>query len=179
MPPPKKKSKIISKNKEPQLWLREPKLYPKAVEAFRVLKNRVIRFNEKEGIKTILLTGVDRQSGVSSVAFNLSLTCGRDLPDRRILLIDANMHHASLHSSFELPIEPGLMNLLYSNNLLHEITYESSLPNLHLIPFGQTYEDRPAPFTLPSFKIFLEQVAEQYELIIIDSDACLKSDHTQ
>ncbi|MCI5211227.1 MAG: hypothetical protein D3910_21135, partial [Candidatus Electrothrix sp. ATG2] len=174
-----KQKKIKTKYNEPRLWVQESHRLPQVVEELRVLKNRVIRFNEKKGIKTILLTGVDRQTGVSAVAFNLSLIYSRDLPDRRILLIDTNMRHASLHSSFDIPITPGFMDFLYGNKRLPDVTWKSFLPNLDLIPFGQTYEDCPAPFTLPSFRNFTERIREQYDLILFDSDAGLKSDHTQ
>lgn len=168
----------------PQLWILEPERYPQAVESLRALENRIVRFNKEEGLQIFLLTGTERKTGVSAVAFNLSLICGWDMPERQILMIDANMSHPSLHNSFDIHISPGLIDFLYGNVATTDIVYGSclpnlSLPNLTLIPFGKKSEDLSSPFMRQSFLDFIDLVKDQYDLIFIDSEPIINSAHAQ
>ena len=165
------KKKFLSQKKNlPQIWVSEPEKYPQVIESLRVLENKIVRFNEEERLQVFLLTGTERKTGVSSIAFNLSLLCGWDMPERRILMIDANMSHPSLHKSFDIPIAPGLADFLYGIVPIASITYDSFLPNLKLIPFGNKAENLPSPFMRQSFLDFLKLIKEQYDLVFIDSE---------
>ncbi|MCI5163800.1 MAG: hypothetical protein D3917_17650, partial [Candidatus Electrothrix sp. AX5] len=174
------KKKLLSQKKNvPQIWVSEPEKYPRVIESLRVLENKIVRFNEEERLQVFLLTGTERKTGVSSIAFNLSLICGWDMPERRILMIDANMSHPSLHKSFTIPIAPGLADFLYGRVPIASITYDSFLPNLKLIPFGNKAENLPSPFMRQSFLDFLKLIKEQYDLVFIDSEPSQSSGHAR
>ena len=163
----------------PQLWGLEPERYPQTVESFRILKNRIIRFNEKEGIKIFLFTGVERKTGVSTISFNLSVICSQDIPERRSLLIDGNIAHPALHKSFGLAPTPGLLDHLYGEASLTEVINNSFFLNLDLLPLGSISKAFSSPFTLQSFIDFFEIIGERYEMIFIDTEPCVTSSHTQ
>ena len=163
----------------PRLWMLDPERWPRAMESFRILKNRISRLGEKEGMKVFLLTGSDRKCGTSAIAFNLSLICAWDMPDCRILMVDANVSHPSLHKSFGISPEPGFADFLYGKVLMPEIIRESCLPNLDLVTFRKNGKNIPSPFSLRSFSDFLQAVKKHYDFIFLDSEPLLSSGHTQ
>ncbi|MCW5198139.1 CpsD/CapB family tyrosine-protein kinase [Desulfobulbus sp. F3] len=143
------------------------------------MKNAIIRHNEKKKI-VFLLTGAGRKTGVSTVAFNLALMCGWDMPERRILLIDANMNFPSLHKSFSINITPGLTDfLLYEDTSISEIFYKSKFNNLELIPLGKSCENLPSPFTKKKFSDLILSIKEEYDIVFIDSEPSISSGYTQ
>ncbi|MEZ4528094.1 MAG: CpsD/CapB family tyrosine-protein kinase [Desulfobacterales bacterium] len=168
----------IPKN-APRLWMLDPEQYPRALESFRSLKNSITRLGEKEGMKVFLLTGSDRKCGTSAIAFNLSLICAWDMPDRRILMTDANLSHPSLHKSFGISPEPGFADFLYGKVPMPEIIRQSCLPNLDLVTFRKNGKSIPSPFSLGSFSEFLQTVKTHYDFIFLDSEPVLSSGHTQ
>lgn len=163
----------------PRLWMLDPERWPRAMESFRILKNRISSLGEKEGMKVFLLTGSDRKCGTSAIAFNLSLICAWDMPDLRILMVDANVSHPSLHKAFGISPEPGFADFLYGNVPMPEIIRESCLPNLDLVTFRKNGKGIPSPFSLRSFSDFLQTVKKHYDFIFLDSEPLLSSGHTQ
>ncbi len=163
----------------PRLWMTKPSFYQEVNQAFSILKNKIIRLKDKEKKSTFLLTGIERKTGTSTIAFNLSITCSRDLPEFRIVLIDTNLSHPSLHNAFKILPEPGIVDFLNGMVSLEDTIQKSFLPNLDLITIGTTYDSLPAPFTPPSFQYFLELITKQYDLVFIDSAPGLMSGHTQ
>lgn len=170
---------FFRKARLPELWVLEPKRFPQAVKSFSILLNKIIRSNKKESVQKILFTGVDRGSGVSTVAFNLALICSQDIPECKILLVDANITHPCLHKSFRVPREPGLLDFLYEQCELSEVIQDSLLPNLKLISQGANCSDSCSPFTLKSFTNFTECIQKDFDLIFFDSDSYICSAHTQ
>lgn len=166
------------KNNLPELWAINPERYPHVISNFRAMKNLLLRYNEKN-MKIFLITGAERKVGVSTVAFNLSLICGWDMPERRILIIDVNASAPMLHKSFSIKNVPGLTDFLYGKVPLKEIIYKSDVENLDLIPFGEKSETLPSPFTRSIFLNFIDSMRNRYDFIIIDSEPSITSGYTQ
>lgn len=171
-------SSFRKNKKSPKLWAMNPELYPNVISNFRAMKNLLIRYNEKN-MKIFLITGSERKTGVSTVAFNLSLICGWDMPEHRILIIDANVSSPMLHESFSIKNVPGLTDFLYGKVSLNEIIYKSDIENLDLIPFGEKNETLPSPFTRSIFLNFVDSMRNRYDFIIVDSEPSITSGYTQ
>ncbi len=162
----------------PSLWIKYPDRYPDVVTTFRKMKNEIMRYNNNNKI-LFFLTGTDRHVGVSSVAFNLALICGWDLPDARILLIDTNVSNPVLHKSFPIEYHLGLADFLYKKATMTEILYKTEMDNLDLIPIGAGFINMPSPFSRKIFVDFLEKIKNIYDIIFIDTEPVLYSEYTQ
>jgi len=162
----------------PNVWVMNPNSHPKVLYSLRIIKNTLIRYTDKNK-RIFLVTSAESKVGVSTIAFNLSLTCGWDIPEYRILLIDANISSPSLYKSFDIKKSPGLVDYLYSKVSLKDIIYKSCLNNFELVPIGEKYDYLPSPFTRLIFIEFIEYIKNQYDIIIIDSEPLLNSSYTQ
>lgn len=169
----------MSKKKDiPKLWVKYPDIYPDIVSIFRKIKNKIIKCDDKV---LFILTGSDRQVGVSTIAFNLSLVCGFDMPDLRILLIDANVLNPSLHKVFSIEsnLGLGLTDLLYGKAIIDEILHKTEMKNFDLIPIGTGCNNMSSPFTRALFFDFIEKIKNIYNMVFIDTEPILHSEYTQ
>jgi len=91
---------------------------PKSPEsqAFRTLRTNLQLSRIVTSLKTILITSANPREGKSLIAANLSITTAQ--MGQKTLLIDADLKRPTLHLLFQRRREPGLINVLTSNNNL-------------------------------------------------------------
>ena len=157
----------------------EPYVYRGALEAFRLLKNRVSHFKADENIGNILFTGAGPGVGVSTTVFNFGLVLARDLPNQRILLVELNIQRPVLADTFRIPATPGILNHLLDQTPWQESVSASFLPNLDLMPLGSTRETVFSPYDLPSYATFIDEVHNAYDYVLFDSEPVLQSSQTR
>ena len=163
----------------PMLWMHESDRYPGAMESLRTFKNKLLKLKENQGYVNFLLTGCEPGVGTSTVVFNLALVLAQDLPDQRILLVDTNVRHPSLHLVFDTDKEPGFTNALLSNLSVDQVIRGSFLKNLDIITVGQTEHTSPPPYDLDEFTQFLDNAKKRYGFVLFDSAPALQSSQTR
>lgn len=157
------------------LWMAEPQRYPELLESFRTLKTHLQSLEKTHPMMVIQFTGANRHAGASTTASNLALVLAWDLFDQRILLVDANLANPSVHHTFGLPGEPGLLDYLTGEVDLQRVVQPTLRPNLEVITVGRTATQVLSPFDLIKFSTFLEEVRNRYNFVLIDSAPILRS----
>ena len=76
-------------------------------EQFRTLRSRLYQLRSDQPTRTLLITSAGPGEGKTFVTSNLAQAIVRQ-PDRRVLLIDADLRRARLHVPFGAPSAPGL-----------------------------------------------------------------------
>ena len=80
-------------------------------ERFRTLRSRLYQIAGTQQLKKLLITSSIPAEGKTFVAANLAQSIVRQ-PDRRVLLIDADLRASRLHQSLGAPSGPGLTDYL-------------------------------------------------------------------
>ena len=80
-------------------------------EQFRTLRSRLYQIRGNQSLRTLLVTSSVPGEGKTFVAANLAQAIVRQ-PDRRVLVIDADLRCARLHMLLGAPISPGLSDYL-------------------------------------------------------------------
>ncbi len=163
----------------PALWMFSPGKFPLALESFRSLKNKIVALKGNENLSVFLITGASGKVGISTVTFNLGLILGMDLSEKRILLVDANLRNPSLDKVFGISPEPGLMDHFFEGRSLSDVIQASPVPNLDLLPVGQSAHQLMSPFDMEEFSSFIEEVKNNYDFVLIDSEPALQSSRTR
>lgn len=177
--PPKASQERIKREDAPLLWLLEPEKHLRIFENFRAFKNKMSALLTDHGYQVFLLTGTGSGVGTSTMIFNLALTLGWDLADKKILLVDANAHRPALHNGFEIPLAPGLLDYLEKNTPFEEIHKPSSLPGLSLVSIGDLAAQTFSSFNMSGFARFLDTAKQAFDIILLDTAPVLRSSQTR
>lgn len=137
-------------------------------EAFRVLRTNVeFMCNSVEGSKVIAFTSFNPGSGKSFISVNLGMSIA--LKDKRVLIIDGDMRHASTSAYVGSP-EKGLSSYLSGteinvNSLL--VKYDTC-DNLYVLPVGLIPPNPTELLESHLFEQLMNSVKNEFDYVIID-----------
>jgi polysaccharide biosynthesis transport protein len=87
-------------------------------EAFRSFRTNLEFFNLERGARRIMLTSAIEDEGKSTTVANLAVALARQ--GRRVILVDLDLRHATLHRFFDLVREPGVTDVVLGSASLDE-----------------------------------------------------------
>ena len=138
-------------------------------EPLRTLGISLLRVT-RDGRKRLLVTSAREGDGKSTICAKLAEALASS--GARILLIDANLRHSSLHVIFGVPNNQGLLQLLNGNAEIGAVVREVR-PGVHLLPSGAApgyREPLPAGENLDRL---MQNAQESYDVILVDSPPVL------
>lgn len=122
--------------------------------------------------KPIAVSSPVSGDGKSLFTANLATILADD-PDRKVLLIDADMRKASQHALFGIRSAPGLSEVLRGRCSIEEAIHPTTVPNLKLMPAGRTPD---LPSVLLGSERMLSMTSDlqrQYHWIVFDTPPIL------
>lgn len=146
----------------------------RAAEQFRTLRTRLyqIRSSGTSALRTVLVTSAIPAEGKTFVSHNLAQAIVRQ-PDRRVLLIDADLRCARLHVPLGAPSAPGLSDYLRGDADERAVIQFGPDGNLCFIPGGQEVTNPSELLSNGRLKTLLERVTPVFDWVILDSPPCL------
>jgi capsular exopolysaccharide synthesis family protein len=141
-------------------------------ERFRTLRSRLYQIAATRPLKRVLVTSSVPAEGKTTVAANLahSIMCQ---PDRRVLLIDADLRSSRLHLLLGAPSGPGLADYLRGKAEKDAIIQNGLGGNLCFIPGGSEVSNPSELLLGERMKRFLDLVTPVFDWIILDSPPAL------
>lgn len=137
-------------------------------ERFRTLRSRLYQIAGTRPLKRILVTSSLAAEGKTFVASNLAHSIVRQ-PDRRVLLIDADLRAPRLHMALGAPSKPGLTDYLHGDLDEYGVIQCGPSENLCLIP-GGTEVSNPSELLLGDrMRHLLDVVTPLFNFVILDS----------
>ncbi|CAM4104431.1 CpsD/CapB family tyrosine-protein kinase [Listeria booriae] len=142
-------------------------------ERFRAIMTN-LQFMKTEGneaLQSIVFTSAHKSEGKSFCALNLAVAYARQ--NKRVLLIDADMHKPKLSGQFRLRYAEGLSTILSNQEDPLKYIVETEEPNLSVLPSGAI---PPNPLELLNTTRTQEMIAifeEAYDLVIFDTPPVL------
>jgi protein-tyrosine kinase len=141
-------------------------------ERFRTLRSRLYQIAGAQQLKKLLITSSIPAEGKTFVAANLAQSIVRQ-PDRRVLLIDADLRASRLHQTLGAPSGPGLSDYLSGEVDEYAIIQNGLEGNLCFIPGGHQVANPSELLLRDRMKTLLDRMAEVFDWIIIDSPPAL------
>ncbi len=138
-----------------------------AIEEYRKMKHKILTNGSEKAIKTVLFCSSHREEGNSTVAVNFGQTLSAE--GYRVILVDANLRHPSLHRLFHLEKENGLTDLCFERTILARVMKPTVLNNLWVVTSGNPYSNPAAIFESEFFDAMVEQMKMQVDWVIFDS----------
>ncbi len=162
-------------------------------ESFRTLRTN-LRFASDTALRCLLITSASPAEGKTLVATNLAVVFAQ--AGKRVLLVDADLRRPSVHSTFGIRNEIGLVDALEhalddSDDDTEPASpaddpriVQSDVPNLALLPSGKIPTNPDVMLGSDSLGRLKERLLREWDLVIFDSpplgpvaDALLVSAH--
>lgn len=143
-----------------------------AAERFRTLRSRLYQLRSSQQLRTLLVTSSIVSEGKTFVTTNLAQAIVRQ-PDRRCLVIDADLRRPRLHVALGAQGGPGLSDYLRGEADEMAVIHRGSDPNLFLIPAGNEVTNPSELLSNGRVQKLLDRVAPIFDWVIVDSPPCL------
>jgi protein-tyrosine kinase len=160
-----------------------PALSASAAEQFRTLRSRLYQLRGSQQLRTLLIASSIPAEGKTFVTNNLAQAIVRQ-PDRRCLIIDADLRCSRLHVPLGAPPSPGLTDYLLGEADEVSVIQHGQEGNLCFIPGGKEVANPSELLLNGRLKTLLDRVAPIFDWVILDSppllpvaDASLLADH--
>jgi protein-tyrosine kinase len=141
-------------------------------EGFRTLRSRLYQMSDTRALRRILITSSLPAEGKTFAAINLALSIVRQ-PDRKVLLIDADLRAGSSHALLGAPNTRGLADYLRGESDECGVMQNNSESNLWYISSGGSAQN-PSELLLSSrMKVLLNRVTPLFDWVIVDSPPAL------
>jgi len=156
-------AKLASKKITRQLRLYEESVDNLSAILVHVAENRPLVFSVTSAASNEGKTTLSSQLAISSARSNFG----------RTLLIDADLRSPSLHRLFDVPIEPGLGDVLSEPISLDEVITQTEIENLDLLTAGKLRSNPRRYFSGNQWADLLKIIKEKYDHVVIDTPPVL------
>lgn len=136
-------------------------------ESFRSIRTNLQFFSDSEGSKTILLTSLHPGEGKTFCSINTAAIIAS--ANKKVLLLDCDMHKPKVHQSLELNNDVGLSSFIVGKNTFEEVIQVSELANIDVITAGPVPPNASELVLSPRVDELLARLKEIYDYIIIDT----------
>lgn len=130
------------------------------------LSNTVLLAQERQGIRSVLVTGTSEGVGVTSVAATLALGLSAD-SRKRVLLIDINNRKPKLHKLFDLTNSSDLTVASGDPTGFLDMAAVNGISNLRVITANGALQG--AAFDAKRFIAVLPALKEAFDFMIVDA----------
>jgi protein-tyrosine kinase len=141
-------------------------------EQFRTLRSRLYQLRGTQPLRTVLVTSSVQGEGKTFVTNNLAQAIVRQ-PDRRVLIIDADLRCSRLHIPIGAPSKPGLTDYLRGEADEMGVIQRGQEGNLCFIPGGNEVTNPSELLSNGKLKTLLDRVTPVFDWVILDSPPCL------
>ena len=162
----------------PALTAADAKLLPQmsgldpAAESYRVLRTNIHFAAIDAPVRTLVVTSSNPGEGKTTTAANLGFAMAAD--GRKVILVDTDLRRPSLHKLLELPVVPGLTDVLLGDAKLEDVLLEhGDMPGLMALTCGSTPPNPSELLGSRTFRNMVEQLMTMADLVIFDTPPVL------
>ena len=141
-------------------------------EAYRILRTNLQFSSLSNPSASLLVTSASPTEGKTTTAANLAVAMAQ--AGKRVILVDSDLRRPSLHKLFEIPIAPGLTNLLVDQDLDPEdVLAPSGVEGLSVLPSGPIPPNPAELLATPHMLELMERLTNQSDMVVCDSPPLL------
>lgn len=139
-------------------------------ESVDTMRTNLLHFAGTESLRSVMVTSALQGEGKTSLSGQLSASLAR--AGCRTLLVDADLRKPAAHRLFDLPVGPGLSELLRGEAGIEDVIRATPIEGLWLISAGS--RDPQAMMALARVgKDIFAQLEDRFDFVIVDSSPVL------
>ncbi len=140
-------------------------------EVFNTLRTKLFFSSHQQSFKILQLTSPHPSDGKTLLTCNLAVKLAQS--KKRVLLIDGDLRKPDIHKWFGMKNEIGFSDVLAGVADTTQVVQNTPQENLFLITAGHSRKNPSELLTLPTMDDFLEEIQNDYDIILIDSPPSL------
>lgn len=141
------------------------------LEGYRILRGNILLSSLDPAPQVVLFTSANAGEGKSTTIANLAATTA--LSGKRVLVIDCDLRHPSLHLTFGLQNNQGLTAYLLGEATADVCIQQGKQEHLHVLTAGLQAGRAPELLSSPQLATLIAEMREQYDCILLDSTPLL------
>jgi capsular exopolysaccharide synthesis family protein len=154
-PSPKSSEKLIT----------SPSVTPIVREQYNKLAAAIHQTQLERSLKVVMVTSAVPHEGKTLTAANLALTLSESY-ERRVLLIDGDLRHPTVHAVFGVPNARGLSDSLAGQGPLPLIDVT---PRLWLLTAGSSGGDPMKTLTSDRMRVLIDDGRAEFDWVLVDT----------
>jgi len=154
-------------------WTVQVLNWPSSWEAMDLIYKNIELLSSVSTLKSLMITAALPSESKSNLALGLAISAVR--LHKRVLLIDADLRHPSLHKHLNLPNEEGLSSLLSSDSTIpNQLGIQSSgSAFIDILTSGPIPTDPANLLSSPRMGQLMAAFEQNYDLVILDAPPVL------
>ena len=141
-----------------------------AAESYRILRTRT-HLSSTKPIKTLLVTSAIPGEGKSTTSANLGISFAQ--LGLKVLIVDVDLRHPSLHHAFHISEETGLTDILLRGANWQKILQDTKMENLKILPTGRKPHNPSELLSTKTMKKLIESFKDAFDIVIFDAPVVL------
>jgi capsular exopolysaccharide synthesis family protein len=141
-------------------------------ESVDSLRTGLVLSREYRPLRILAVSSAVSGEGKSSVASQLAVSLARSA-GRAILLIDGDMRSPDLHRIFQIPLQPGLADVLAGGQAISECIHRGWSEHVHILPAGRLGRSPHKLVGSERFSQLLRWARKHYRYVVIDTPPIL------
>lgn len=135
-------------------------------EAYRAARAALL-LSQAGGVRSIVVTSCLPEEGKTSTALNLAIVLAQ--LDKRVLLIDGDLHKPRLHDALRLTNRVGLVSILVENLSPTRVIQPTQIPGVSVVTSGPPSPNPSGLLSSESMRTLLQFAEMNFDYVILDS----------
>ncbi|WP_309714953.1 polysaccharide biosynthesis tyrosine autokinase [Armatimonas sp.] len=141
-------------------------------ESYRLLRTDILFTQIEHPFRSLLIATVKPGQGATTTATNLAITLAQ--AGKKVILVDADLRHPSLHGVFSLPNEKGLTTILAGASLaIDEVLQRTEIESLLVMTSGSPPLNPSELVGSPQMRELHERLKAVADIVIYDAPSVI------
>ncbi|HTI51721.1 MAG TPA: hypothetical protein VL475_12240 [Planctomycetaceae bacterium] len=147
-------------------------------ESVNALRTTLSVDTELQDAKVFVMASAVSGEGKSNLSSQLAMSWSHAEPGK-VVIVDADLRAPNLHELFEIPLTPGLAEVLRGECSLEDVTLMDWGDKLYIVPAGDLKSDSASQlFSGPKFLECVAKLRSQYQKVMFDVPPVLCASET-
>jgi capsular exopolysaccharide synthesis family protein len=140
-------------------------------ESIDSVRTMLLQKKGADAPRVILVTSAGEHEGKTTVATHLAASLAR--AGKRTLMIDGDLRQPSVHKMFDMPLTPGLCEVLRGENEVARVVQPAEVEGMWLLMAGQCDHRAIAALAKQNAVDVFNQVRADYDFVVVDTGPVL------
>ncbi|MUG96870.1 polysaccharide biosynthesis tyrosine autokinase [Scytonema sp. UIC 10036] len=138
------------------------------IQVFYSIYNHLSSLRADTPVRSLVVTSAMSGEGKSTIAINVARTAAQS--GLRVLLVDANLGHPTIHTMLGLVNSKGLSEVITQGLELDDVLGQAPREdNLFIVVAGEKTHNTAKLFSSKKFELFMERSQTKFDLVIYDA----------